>query len=131
MTAPTVWWRPLRFAMAGVVNTGVSYGIYVALVAGGMALPWAGLLSLASGIVTGFLTQGRFVFGQLSWSSARRYVLAWGALYLVHLGIVWSLQRWGVSPYLGALVALGALTALSYGVLRHFVFAPAGQTKSR
>lgn len=114
--------RPLRFVIAGGFNTLVSYGAYVALLQAGLGLPLAGLLSLLVGIAAGFVTQGRFVFGNVSAASALRFVLAWGVMYGVHLGIVTGLLRLGISPYAGALVALVVLTLLSYFVLRDLVF---------
>lgn len=120
---PTCRHRPLRFLVAGAFNTLVSYGTYVLLLLLGLNLPLAGLLSLIVGISVGFVTQGRYVFGNLSPRSLVRFVLAWMFMYLVHLGIVMGLQRLGISPYLGALAALAVLTALSYFVLRDLVFA--------
>lgn len=116
--------RPVRFVLAGVVNTSVSYGVYVLLLMVGLGLPLAGLVSLMAGIAVGFVTQGGFVFGHMSLASALRFVLAWAAMYGVHLGIVSGLLQLGISPYLGALVALGVLTLLSYFVLRDLVFLP-------
>lgn len=121
--------RPLRFLVVGVLNTAVSYGVYALLLALGLNLPWAGLLSLAAGVSIGFLAQGRLVFGQLSCASLLRFGLAWAVMYGVHLGIVTGLLQFGVSPYAGALVALAVLALLSYFVLRDFVFVP--QPKSR
>lgn len=119
---PSARRRPLRFLVAGAINTLASYGSYVLLVMLEFNLPTAGLLSLLVGIATGFVTQGRFVFGNLSRASLVRYVLAWAVLYGLHLGIVMGLLQFGISPYMGALAALAVLTVLSYFVLRDLVF---------
>jgi putative flippase GtrA len=121
--------RPLRYIVVGACNTAVSYGVYAFLLMLGLGLPLAGLLSLAAGILTGFLAQGRFVFGRVSYDSLVRFILAWALMYGVHLGIVTGLLSVGISPYVGALLALAVLPLLSYFVLRDFVFVP--QTKSR
>lgn len=114
--------RPLRFLVIGVFNTAVSYGSYSLLVLSGINLPLASLLGLLLGIFVGFLTQGRIVFGNATRSSFVRFVLAWTAMYFVHLGIVLGLMRFGVHPVAGGAVALCVITALSYFVLRDLVF---------
>jgi putative flippase GtrA len=124
--------RPLRFLLAGGVNTAVSYGVYAWMLWLGLALALASLLSLLAGIAVGFFTQGGFVFRSLSRSSLLRYLLAWAAMYAVHYGVVTGLMRVGVPPLAGALVALVLIAALSYFVLRDLVFrAGPDQTKSR
>lgn len=121
--------RPLRFLVVGVLNTAVSYGVYALLLALGLGLPSAGLLSLVAGVSFGFLAQGRLVFGQLSYASLFRFGLAWAVMYGVHLGIVTGLLQFGISPYAGALMALPVLALLSYFVLRDFVFVPQMKTR--
>lgn len=114
--------RPLRFVMAGTVNTGVSYGVYALALWAGLALALASLLSLLAGLAVGYLTQGRFVFRTPSPGSLGRYLIGWGVLYGVHYGVVTLLMRLGIHPLAGALVALLLIAALSYFVLRDLVF---------
>ena len=114
--------RPLRFVLAGAVNTGVSYGVYALALWLGTALALASLLSLLAGLAVGYLTQGRFVFRSPSPGSLGRYLLGWAVLYGVHYGVVTSLMRIGVHPLVGALFALVLIAALSYFVLRDLVF---------
>lgn len=121
--------RPLRFVLVGAVNTAVSYGCYVALLDAGLGLPLAGLLSLLAGLLSGFVLQGRFVFGHLSVGAFARFTVVWALLYGVHLGVVTGLLRLGVDPRLGALVALVVLTLLSYGLQRGVVFVPPQTTR--
>ena len=124
--------RPLRFVMAGAVNTGVSYGVYALALWVGLALAAASLLSLLAGLAVGYLTQGRYVFRRPSPGSLLRYLLGWTVLYGVHYGVVSSLMHVGVHPLAGALVALVLIAALSYFVLRDLVFmADRPQTNSR
>jgi putative flippase GtrA len=124
--------RPLRFLLAGGVNTAVSFAVYAAMLGLGFGLAASGLASLLAGIGVGFVTQGGFVFRAISVGSALRYVLAWAVMYGVHLGVVTGLLQFGVPPLAGALVALVLITALSYFVLRDLVFrAGVGQTNKR
>jgi putative flippase GtrA len=124
--------RPLRFLVAGGVNTAVSYGVFALMLWLALPLALASLLSLLSGLAVGYLTQGRFVFRRLPSGSLLRYVLAWIVMYGVHYGVVSQLMRLGVPPLAGALVALVVIAALSYFVLRDLVFrADGNQTKSR
>lgn len=124
--------RPLRFLLAGGFNTLVSYGVYALMLWLDQSLPVAGLFSLVAGIAVGFVTQGRFVFGQLTAAALWRFLLVWATMYGVHLGVVTGLLRLGVPPLAGALVALALISALSYFVLRDLVFRPVGgQTNSR
>ena len=112
----------MRFVLAGVVNTGFSYGVYAMALWAGLALAWSSLLSLLAGLAIGYLTQGRFVFRAPSAGSLVRYLLGWAVLYGVHYGVVSGLMRLGVHPLAGALVALVVIASLSYFVLRDLVF---------
>lgn len=124
--APLAGWlarlRPLRFVVAGGINTLLSYAVYALMLWLDLALALASLVSLVAGISVGFVTQASFVFRSPSRASLGRFVLAWAAMYGLHFGIVSSLMRLGVHPLVGALVALVAIAALSYFVLRDLVF---------
>lgn len=116
--------RPLRFVLAGGFNTAVSFGSYAAGLRAGLSLPLASLVGVLAGIAVGFLTQGRFVFGQAGWSRLPRFLLAWATMYGLHLAIVTGLGTLGVNAYAGGVVALVVITLLSYFVLRNWVFGP-------
>ncbi len=124
--------RPLRYLIAGSVNTLVSYGTYALGMAFGLGLLLASALGLLAGISIGFFTHGRYTFRSTGPGALPRYLLAWAAMYALHIGIVSGLQRQGIDPYTGGLMALPATTALSYFVLRDLVYrADRAQTKSR
>lgn len=132
MTAWIERLRPLRYLIAGGVNTAVSYGSYALALHAGLTLALASLVGLLAGIAVGFFTQGRFVFRDASPARLPRFLLAWAAMYGLHMAIVTGLRPLGVNAYIGGLVALGVITALSYFVLRDLVFrSPAVQTNSR
>lgn len=121
--------RPLRFVLVGGINTAISYGCYVALLEAGLGLPLAGLLSLLTGLLSGFLLQGRYVFDHLSPAAFVRFVAVWSVLYAVHLGVVTGLMHLGIDPRVGALAALVVLTVLSYLLQRGVVFVPDQTTR--
>lgn len=114
--------RPLRYLVAGGINTVVSYGSYAAALAAGLSLPWASALGVVMGIAVGFVTQGRYTFGTRGLAHLPRFVAAWAAMYGLHLAVVTTLQRQGVDPFTGGLLALVLITAISYFVLRDLVF---------
>jgi putative flippase GtrA len=124
--------RPLRFLLAGGLNSAVSYGAYALFLWMGVGLALTSLMSLLAGMSMGFLIQGGFVFRALSTGGLIRYVLAWSALLGVHYGIVVSLMRLGIPPLAGAFLAMGVVAALSYFVQRDLVFrVKHDQTSSR
>lgn len=114
--------RVLRYALAGLFNTSISFGSYCALLYAGLAVPWASLGGLLAGLGVGFLTQGTLVFRQASWPALARFLAAWAAMYGLHVGVVTGLQGLGLNPYAGGTIAVAAIVALSYFVLRDWVF---------
>lgn len=117
-------WQLLRYLVAGSFNTLVSYGGYGLGLAAGLPLPAASLLGLLAGVGVGFVSQGRFTFRSRAPRRLPRFLLAWAAMYGVHLSIVLTLQPLGVNAYAGGAVAVVVITALSYLVLRDWVFGP-------
>ena len=124
--------RFVRFLVVGGMNTGFSYGLYVVLVWAGMHFVVANLLATAAGILFSFRTQGRFVFGNTDGSLFSRFVPAWILLWLLNVGLITALVRWGQDPYSAGALALVPTVAVSYFVQKHFVFkAPPSHSPSR
>lgn len=117
----------MRYVLAGLFNTAVSFGGYSLLLMLGLSVPSASLGGLLGGLAVGFLTQGKLVFGNAGAASFVRFLVAWAAMYLLHVGIVTGLMQVGVNPFAGGVVAMGVIVALSYFVLRDLVFR-AGRT---
>lgn len=99
-----------------------SYGLYVVLLYVGLGIPIATFLALVAGVCLSFATQGKFVFGIVSVGSFIRFLASWSALYGLFLAVVLGLERFGISPYLGGLVATAINVIISFFVLRGFVF---------
>lgn len=116
----------IRYGLVGVINTGISYGIYVLLLYVGLNYALANFGSLVLGIGVSFFSQGRFVFGNSSIGRLPRFVLLWGTLYLVNIGLIALFLRLGINAYLGGALALVPITLLSFVCQRYLVFRPAG-----
>jgi putative flippase GtrA len=115
----------IRFGLIGAVNTSISYGIYALLLYMGLNYALANLGSLILGIGVSFFSQGRFVFGNASIDRLPRFILLWGSLYLVNIGLIALFMRFGINAYLGGALALVPITLLSFVCQRYLVFRPA------
>jgi len=117
--------RPLRFLLVGALNTGLSYALYAALVYAGLGIALASFVALLAGIVWGYATQGRWVFGHRSAAAFVRFVGVWALIYAVYVATVLAAGRFGVGAYGGGLIATPLVAALSYALQSRFVFRPA------
>lgn len=115
----------IRFGLIGAVNTSISYGIYALLLYMGLNYALANLGSLILGIGVSFFSQGRFVFGNASIDRLPHFILLWGSLYLVNIGLIALFMRFGINAYLGGALALVPITLLSFVCQRYLVFRPA------
>lgn len=80
-----------RFLIAGAVNTGLTYVLYLGLL---FLMPyvWAYSLTYAVGIGMGYLLNARWVFKRApSLGSATVYPLTYALNYLVGVGMLWLL----------------------------------------
>ena len=115
-------WRFFRYVVVGGGSTLVSYGVYVAAVFLGVSYVLASLLSFVSGVVTGFLGQGRYVFGVVSTGALIRYLVYWIFAYLLYLLVVSVMDRLGVSVYVAGAVATVVVAIPSYFFQKKVVF---------
>lgn len=112
-----------RFLAAGAVNTGLTYLLYLALLA---VLPYVGAYTIAyvSGIALSYVLNARFVFRTpLSLGAALRFPLVYVVQYATgSCVLVAAVDGAGVSRGLGMLAAIAvsvpATFALSRGLLR-------------
>lgn len=115
-------YRPLRFLVVGVLNTGFGYGCYALLVALGLSVAVASLIALVLGIVWSFTTQGTLVFQNATRVTFMKFTLNWIALYFVNLGCITLFMRGPMNAYLAGALATVPVTAISYFSMKHFVF---------
>lgn len=104
-----------RFLVAGLVNTGGTYLLYLALL---LVMPyaWAYSVTYAAGILLGYLLSARFVFrSNISWRTAALYPLVYLVNYAVGLGLLWlAVERLGMPKQVAPLLVLVATTPLMY-----------------
>ncbi len=117
--------QPLRFLVVGVVNTIVGYGIYFALLRGGLG-PTAALgAATVFGVAFNFVTTGRLVFSNADATRLWRFVLVYALVFVVNAAALEAAVRGGHDPALAQALLLPPCVALSYLLNRALVFAPA------
>ena len=126
----------LRFNLVGIVNTGLAYGVYAALVFIGLDHFLALGADYLVGIIFSFVVNKRLTFRVKSRGNAAMFAKMVGS-YLVLLAlntlILWALvDKSGVNTYIGQAIALAVVVVLSFAVQRFVVFGvhrkePSGQ----
>jgi putative flippase GtrA len=114
--------RFVRYGVTGLFNTGLSYAVYALGLYIGLNYALANLLACLAGVLVGYHTHLRFVFADASAPRLWRYVLLWGALYLLNIGLIKVLLTLGFDAYVAGALALPAMVVLSYGLNRVLVF---------
>lgn len=112
----------VRFVAVGVLNTAFSYLFYAALVLAGLDYRWSLTVCSAVAIVWNFNTTGRLVFGNRRQALIVKFVVGYGAIYLVNLGLLVLLARLGVGELARQAVALPLIVVLSFLLNRGWVF---------
>lgn len=116
------WLQPLKFVLAGAINTIWSYALYASLLYAGLGFGLASLLTIVGSVAVGFFTQGHFVFGGASARAVGRFVVVWVFIYAAYVWVVWLAEQSGINNYWGGLLATPMVAVLSYLLQRHFVF---------
>ena len=128
MTRPAQGRAELRrvalFLAAGVLNTAFGYGVYALCVAIGLLPSFAVVVSTVAGVCFNFRTLGAVFAGQ-GYSRLPRFVAVYAALMALNIVLIKLAGHAGIEPYLAGLLALLAVTPLTYIAMRLFVFAPA------
>lgn len=112
----------VRYGLIGLLNTALSYGLYAGLLLLGLDYRVASFLSLASGIIWSFATMGRFVFAANLRGKFSRYLLVWVLLYLLNIGLIGALLKFGINAYWGGFIAAVPCIAAAYALQRFYVF---------
>lgn len=112
-----------RFLAAGVVNTGVSYGVYAVFLWWGLPYPIANLLAMIAGVMIGFTTQGRYVFRKFEARRFPAFVLAWLLLWALNVGLIrLILPAAGGNGYIAGGAAMAVIVVISFAVQKYLVF---------
>lgn len=121
-----VWRRTpslVRFGAIGIVNTLFGFTAYAFLVWTGLHYALAALLATIAGVLFNFVTTGGLVFdARPSAGRLVRFVMVYGALYLLNVAGLHLLIGTGLGPYAAALVLVVPMAFLSFLMMRTFVF---------
>ncbi|MFT4026847.1 MAG: GtrA family protein [Novosphingobium sp.] len=110
-----------RYYLMGVLNTTFGLGAYALLVAAGLNMFVAQLISHLSGMAFNYLTYSRHVFRDAAPAKAR-FVLSYGVNYLLGLAALWAISRVITSPYLAGLLSAVLVSVVNYFALKLLVF---------
>lgn len=114
--------QALRFLVTGGVNTAFGYGLYAACIYLGAGYALASGVSIACGVLFSYRTMSALVFGQ--GGSLTRYIASYGVVYLFSVLFLKILDDLGVNAYVSGLLAALPCAALSFALLKLFVFRP-------
>lgn len=112
----------VRFLVVGVLNTGFSYGVYAALLYGGLGFVLANMLATALGILFSYRSQSRLVFHEQGRGSLWRFAGVWAVIWLINIGCIAGLVRLGFSAYWAGAIALVPTVLCSYVLQKFLVF---------
>ena len=111
-----------RFLIAGAVNTGLTYVLYLGFL---FLMPyiWAYSLTYAVGIGIGYLLNARWVFKRApSLGNATAYPLTYALNYLLGVGLLWLLVELFHIPKEIAPLLVGALTVSVMYIVTKSIF---------
>jgi putative flippase GtrA len=108
-----------RFLVAGLVNTGVTYALYLLLLRL-VAYRTAFSIAFVAGIALSYALNARFVFRRpATWASLVRFPLVYLAQYFGGLALVSMSVEWlAVPTWLAPIVALVVTIPLTYSLSR-------------
>jgi len=112
-----------RFYSVSVLNTLFGYSVYALLVAGGINLYLAQILSQLIGMTFNYFTYSRHVFREHD-ATVLRYVGAYAGNYLMNLALLALFHYLVGSPYLAGLLAVIVASLINLVVLKRLVFRP-------
>jgi putative flippase GtrA len=121
----------VRFLVAGALNTGLFYALYVLMVWAGVHYPLALAIEYSGGTVSGYLLNKHWTFADRDAGrhGFLRYSLAYVALFGLNMALLSLLVETAIlGPVIGQLVMLFVLTASSFVVQRYWVF---GRNKTK
>jgi putative flippase GtrA len=113
-----------RFLAVGGLNTAFGYGVFALLLLAGLSYPYALLAATIAGVLFNFVTIGGVVFQSMKTRRLARFVLVYGFLYALNLGVLKGLIALKISPYTGQAALMPFLAMLSFYLNKRFVFTP-------
>lgn len=124
MTIPAV----LRFGVVGVTQNAVNLGIFTAGLWAGLDYVLAAILAAIVAVNLGFALNRLWTFGARGGGRLVGHALRYVAVYVVALAIgvailIALVERVGLAPVEGQLVAIGVVAPASFVAQRTWVFA--------
>lgn len=110
-----------RYYQMGVVNTAFGLGTYALLVWLGVNMFAAQLISHLLGMGFNYVTYSRHVFRGAA-PAKLRFVISYGANYLLGLATLWAISRFVPSPYVAGLLSAIIVSVVNYFALKFLVF---------
>lgn len=114
--------QAIRFVLTGGINTAFSYAVYALFIFAGAGYALASAASMVGGITFGYRTTSRLVFRGPHRRSPLRYVVCYLTVYVFSVVLLETLDSLGVGPYVAGLVVAVPSAALSFTLLKLFVF---------
>jgi putative flippase GtrA len=117
-------WRTrfVRFLFVGVFNALVGYVLYLVGLALGAVPGLALALATVLGAIFNYFTTGRVVFAHRGYGRLPHFLLSYGIIYLINLGLLHGLMAVGLAPRLAQLLLLPVVAVLSFMIFRSIVF---------
>jgi len=112
----------IRFVAVGVLNTVFGYAVFALLVWAGLPASVALFISTIIGASFNFLTTGRLVFNNRDVRVIWRFMIVYGLVYLINLGLLKMVQTWGIALIPAQGLCLFATVPLSFIIQKLFVF---------
>jgi putative flippase GtrA len=112
-----------RYYQAGIINTAFGITAYSLLVWLGMNMFAAQLVAHLMGMAFNYLTYSRHVFRDAA-PAKLRFILSYGANYMLSAAALAVVARFIASPYLAGLTAMAIVSVIFYFALKHLVFRP-------
>lgn len=110
-----------RYYQAGLINMAFGFSLYAILVAAGLNIYTAQIISHVLGVAFNYFTYSRHVFRDAG-PSKFRFVISYGINYLLSVGMLTATTMWIQSPYIAGLIVVITVSLINYFALKHIVF---------
>ncbi len=123
--------RFVKYCLTGLLNTGVSYAVYGALIALRIDAAWALAVSYAVGMISSWLVNSRWTFGRsrVDGAALRRFAMVnSGILIVSEMSLHLILRDVTASPYLAQIINLPPVTVVGFMANQLLVFQNAKET---
>ena len=114
--------RPLRFFLAGILNSIFGFFVYTLAIVFTEKIWLALLASVCAGIVFNFFTTGGFVFRDNSIQRVPRFAGCYFFIYITNYALINALSYWIDNVIISQALLTPFIAILSYFLMAHFVF---------